>query len=201
MGTAEGVSAERISSDTVRGAAQQERVERRETGVLAEQKAWRVSMQEQKPAEDEAGRAGLARGGQGDGAATRLADFVSDLLAGSSAKPGAAGEKGRTWEPMSPIPPRGRSGSCARGGGAARERCGKGDSRAITKDMETGRRCEAGGHPAPQPREHREISDKGRRYVRQMVERRASAMKLLENQGRSRCDGKYRREGRERERD
>jgi hypothetical protein len=176
-----------VKSDEL-AAGVDERAERRETKFWQDQKAWRASMREQtpktmKPAEK---GLGLEVANSATGAVTSLADFVSDLLTGSSAKPEP--EKKADMGAYVSDPAARKERQLARAAAAREESNSEKAIESIRKDMETGRRLK------PEDiqhltREHQEqIRSKGDDYVRQMVD---DAREKLERSSRG--------EGRERD--
>ena len=134
----------------VRGAAQQERVDRREKAFWAEQEAWRVSVQEQKPAQVKPVEQGLQwwtrrparRWGWRILCRTRWRDRRRRPSRRSASRYGSLCQRPRRAE---------GTAACARGGGAARERGGKGDSAPLRRHRPRAR-VVGFGHAPSQPR-------------------------------------------------
>jgi len=174
-----------VKSDGV-AAGVDERAERRETKFWQDQKAWRASMREQTPKTMKPAEQGLEVANSATGAVTSLADFVSDLLTGSSAKPEP--EKKADMGAYVSDPAARKERQLARAAAAREESNSEKAIESIRKDMETGRRLKP-EDVQHLTREHQEqIRSKGDDYVRQMVD---DAREKLERSSRG--------EGRERD--
>jgi len=174
-----------VKSDDL-AAGVDERAERRETKFWQDQKAWRASMREQTPKTMKPAEQGLEVANSATGAVTSLADFVSDLLTGSSAKPEP--EKKADMGAYVSDPAARKERQLARAAAAREESNSEKAIESIRKDMETGRRLKP-EDVQHLTREHQEqIRSKGDDYVRQMVD---DAREKLERSSRG--------EGRERD--
>ena len=196
------VSAERIFGDTVRGAAQQERVDRREKAFWAEQEAWRVSVQEQKPAQVKPVEQGLQVVDKATGAAMGLADFVSNALAGSSATPEPPERKPNMGAYVSDPAAR-KEQQLARVAAARRESEAEKAIQRLYDDIDQGRALSASDMHHLNRAQLEVIRMKGDDGMRQIVEaaRKRDETYWKTKDGHER-DGKYRHDsGRERERD
>ena len=174
-----------VKSDEL-AAGMDERAERRETKFWQDQKAWRASMREQTPKTMKPAEKGFEVADRATGAVTSLADFVSDLLMGSSAKPEP--EKKADMGAYVSDPAARKERQLARAAAARAESDSEKAIESIRKDMETGRRLKP-EDVQHLTREHQEqIRSKGDDYVRQMVD---DAREKLERSSRG--------EGRERD--
>ncbi len=196
------VSAERIFGDTVRGAAQQERADRREKAFWAQQEAWRVSVQEHKPPEVKPVAQGLHVVDKATGAAMGLADFVSNALAGSSAPPEPPERKPNMGAYVSDPAAR-KEQQLARVAAARRESEAEKAIQRLYDDIDQGRALSASDMHHLNRAQLEVIRMKGDDGMRQIVEaaRKRDETYWKTKDGHER-DGKYRHDsGRERERD